>query len=80
MTMIATLIDGKALLDVTLVSFCVTVAAVTAYGTAVLAADRIGAVREPGPGHAAPWLVAIAVAGLACAGILAFGIWAMTHK
>ena len=76
----ATLIDGKALLDVALVSFLLTLAAVTAFGTAVLAGDRVGTARRDGRGATAPWIAVIALAAVACAGILVLGVWAMTQK
>lgn len=78
--MLATLIDGKALLDVALVSFGLTVAAVTAFGTVVLASDRVGSARQTGRGVVAPWIAAIVVAGIACVAILGLGVWAMTQK
>jgi hypothetical protein len=77
--MIATLIDTDALLDVILISFGATVALVLAFGTAVVATDRVEKERRFGR-PAAPWLATLVVAGLASAGIIALGIWAMTQK
>jgi hypothetical protein len=77
--MIATLIDTKALLDVVLISLAAAVALVLAFGTAVVATDRLDAERRFGRAPAS-WLLTLVVAGLASAGIIALGIWAMTQK
>jgi hypothetical protein len=77
--MIATLIDTDALLDVVLISFGATVALVVALGTAVVATDPVDTQRRFGR-PAAPWLATLVVAGMASAGIIALGIWAMTQK
>jgi hypothetical protein len=77
--MIATVIDTDALFDVVLISFGATVALVVAFGTAVVATDRIDTERRFGrPG--ALWLATLVVAALASAAIIAVGIWAMTQK
>ena len=77
---VATLIDGKALVDVVVVSFALTVAAVTAFGTAVLAADRASDARDSHRRPVAPWIATLAVAAIGCTAILVLGIWAMTQK
>ena len=77
--MIATLIDTNALLDVLLASFGATLALVLAFGMGVLAIDRIAA--ERGRGRAtAPWIATLVVAAVGSAGVVAFGVWAMTQK
>jgi hypothetical protein len=77
--MLATLIDTNALLDVLLVSFGATLALVLAFGTGVLATDRIETERGNGR-PPAPWLATLVVAALGSAGIVAIGVWAMTQK
>jgi hypothetical protein len=77
--MIATLVDTGALLDVVLISFGATLALVIAFGSAVLAADRVSTERERSRA-VAPWVATLVVAALASAGIVAVGVWAMTQK
>jgi hypothetical protein len=68
----ATLVDVDALWHVALYSALASVGLVTAYGTAVLALDR-GEAR-------ASWRIVAGVALVACAALLAVGLWAMTQK
>jgi hypothetical protein len=76
---VATIVDVDALWHVAVYSVLGALGLVTAYGTAVLALDRI---ERPatGGGPRAGWTVVIAVAGLACVGLLAVGLWAMAQK
>jgi hypothetical protein len=62
-----------------LISFGATLALVIAFGTAVVATDRVDTERRFGR-PATPWLATLVVAAVASAGIIALGIWAMTQK
>ena len=73
----ATLVDVDALWHVALYSALAAVGLVTCYGTAVLALNRAGRAES---GARIGWLATVGVAALACAGLLAVGIWAMTQK
>ncbi len=77
--MLATLVDIDALWHVAVYSAVAAVVLVTAYGSGVLALNRLG--RE-GTSAAARtgWAVAVALAALVCIALLATGIWAMTQK
>jgi hypothetical protein len=77
---LATLVDVRSLLDVALVSVLATVAAVSAFGTAVLSADRVIGARSAGARPPAAWLLALVLAAAACCAIVVFGVHAMTHK
>ena len=54
-------------------------ALVVAFGTAVVATDRVGTERSYGR-SAAPWAATLVVAALASGAIIALGIWAMMQK
>jgi hypothetical protein len=76
---IATLVDVDALWHVALYSVLAALGLVTAYGTAVLALDRIERPANGGEARVG-WSAVIALAGLACVALLAVGLWAMTQK
>jgi hypothetical protein len=68
-----------ALWHVALYSLVAAVGLVTAYGTAVLALDRVERAGAS-PGARTGWMLAVAVAGLICLGLIVVGLWAMTQK
>jgi hypothetical protein len=77
---LATLIDLRALLNVAVVSVLAAVATVLAFGTAVLAADRLSAARSSGAEPPPAWLAALVLAATACAAIVAVGLHTLTQK
>jgi hypothetical protein len=76
---LATLVDTDALWHVAVYSLLAALGLVTAYGTAVLALDRMDRPATAGGARVA-WAALIGLAGLACIALLAVGIWAMTQK
>jgi hypothetical protein len=74
---IASLIDVKALWHVALYSLVAAVGLVTAYGTGLLAVDRMQRTRTVAR---VGWMLAAGVAGAVCVGLLGVGLWAMTQK
>jgi hypothetical protein len=72
---VATLVDTDALWHVAVYSLLAAVGLVTAYGTGVLALDRIGRGQAR-----AGWTLVATGAGLACLALVAVGFWAMTQK
>ena len=77
---LATLIDVDALAHVAVVAFAATCGLVFAFGTGVLALERIGAARESSRGTPPAWAAALFCAALGSVAILALGAWAMTQK
>jgi len=76
---LATFVDTDALWHVAVYSALAAVGLVTAYGTAVVALDRVG--RSEGAGGArAGWMLVIGLAAVACLALLGVGFWAMTQK
>jgi hypothetical protein len=75
----SSLVDVDALWHVALYSFLAMVGLVTAYGTLVLAVDRAQRQNAP-PSSRAAWVLAAALGGLVCVGLLIVGFWAMTQK
>ena len=76
----ATLIDVDALAHVAAVAFAATCGLVLAFGTAVLALDRIGAGREAEEGTPPAWVAALFCCSVFIVALLALGAWAMTQK
>jgi hypothetical protein len=74
---LASLIDVEALWHVALYSLIAAVGLVTAYGTGLLAVDRMQRSRTIAR---AGWMLAAGVAGAVCVGVLVVGLWAMTQK
>jgi hypothetical protein len=74
---LASLVDVNALWHVALYSLVAAVGLVAAYGTGLLALDRM---QRTGAAARAGWLLTAAVAGAVCIGLLVVGIWAMTQK
>jgi hypothetical protein len=76
---LASLIDVEALWHVALYSLVGAIGLVAAYGTGVLALDRL---ERPaaGRGTRAACVLAIVLAGIVCVGLLSAGFWAMTQK
>ena len=75
----ASLVDVEALWHVALYSFLAVVGGVTAYGTVVLALDRVQR-EEVTPAGRAGWIFAMGIGGLTCLALLVVGLWAMTQK
>jgi hypothetical protein len=75
----ASLVDVDALWHVALYSFVAVVGVVIAYGTLVLALDRVQR-DETTPAERAGWTLAMGVCGLTCLALLIVGLWAMTQK
>jgi hypothetical protein len=75
----ASLVDVDALWHVALYSFVAVVGVVTAYGTVVLALDRVQR-EELTPAGRAGWIIAMGLGGLVCVTLLVVGLWAMTQK
>jgi hypothetical protein len=76
---IASLIDVDAMWHVVLYSAVAAVGLATAYGTAVLALDRIER-TETGPGERAVWMLTVGLSGAVCLALVAIGFWAITQK
>jgi hypothetical protein len=74
---LASLVDFDALWHVALYSLVAALGLVTAYGTGILALDRV---QRGGTASRAGWMLVVAVAGALCVGLLAVGLWAMTQK
>jgi hypothetical protein len=75
----ASLVDVDALWHVAFYSFFAVVGGVTAYGTVVLALDRVQR-DEVTPTERDGSTLATGVGGLACLALLVVGDWAMTEK
>jgi hypothetical protein len=74
---LATLVDTDALWHVALYSLLAALGLTAAYGTAVLALDRLD---RAGGSARAGWTALIGAMGAVCVGLLAVGFWAMTQK
>jgi hypothetical protein len=74
---LASLVDVDALWHVALYSVVAAVGLVTAYGTGILALDRV---QRGGTASRAGWMLVVVLAGALCLGLLVVGLWAMTQK
>jgi hypothetical protein len=74
---LASLIDVNALWHVAVYSLVAAIGLVTAYGTGILALDRMQRTRTIAR---AGWMLTAGVAGALCIALLGVGLWAMTQK